>query len=145
MAKPELLTPPGNIYTDTYSSYETYRNTSNGLLEILAERLYRKLSDEETFDTQTIYTNIMDYMVSMYEIYRRRAEGNIDPVTKELIGEILLNFWPIFQPSKEETVLAMIGYCGSQLNQAMADEDTKTWHHWAKIQLSLRTLLPPEK
>lgn len=139
MAKPELLILPEKIYADTDNSYETYKNTSYGLLEILAERLYRKLSDEETFDPETVYANIRDYMVSMYEIYRRRAGGNTDPVTRELIGDIMLNFWPVFQPSKAETVAAIVALCESQITQANKKE---TWHHWAKIQLSLKTLLP---
>lgn len=139
MAKPEFLIIPDGLSVDLQKAHRKIRHLSELQLGLFAEfRLSNLLEFDGLPNPGAAYENLRDYMISTFEIFRRKAGMNADPVTREQIGEILLNFWGVFQTNQEDTARAMIDFCKAQMNHAKTNNDQPTFHKWSLVQQSLQ-------
>jgi len=141
MAKPELLTVPQNLYEPVETAYRTVRRFSSSFLWEYAESDLRNLLNLKNLEPSVVFHFLLNYMVTMFEIYRHQSERSLDPVTKELVGEIMLSLICVFQETKEDLLPVLIDYCRIQMDEAMDKNDQTAWHQWSLIQMSLQKLI----
>lgn len=82
----------------------------------------------------------MGYMVCQYEIYRRLAQSTPEPALKQLLGEIILHYWGIFQETGADVLAAMLDFCNLQLREARISNNKTAWSRWSLIKATLINL-----
>lgn len=144
MIKTELLAVPDTIYEPTQTVYRDINWLNSKLLEEGHGYHFITLLEKADADPETVLRNLINYMVPMFELYRRKAEDKyIDPATRQLLGEIALNFRTVFQETKEETVAALMKFCTAQGKLAMTNDDLPTFHRWSLVLMSLQRFARP--